>query len=126
MGSVQATKSSTDVKRSIIWFDASLSDSQENINAQQLLRTSTNHLKTYVDEKECEKYIRSLSKQHRIILIVGGQSGQLIVPSIHSLVQVSSIFVYCMDKRNQEWTKTYKKVSETSYKHYINFSKITF
>ncbi|CAF1654751.1 unnamed protein product, partial [Didymodactylos carnosus] len=47
---------------------------------------------------------------HRIIVIVGGRSGQLLVTRIHQLIQVSSIFVYCMDKRNEEWTKIYKKV----------------
>ncbi|CAF1297250.1 unnamed protein product [Rotaria sordida] len=110
MGAAQASKASNVINRSIVWLDASVNDTQENINAQQLLRTPMNHLKTYKDDHECEKYIQSVPKGHRIILIVGGRLGQLIVPRIHQLFQISSIFVYCMDKRNQEWTNAYKKV----------------
>jgi hypothetical protein len=114
MGSAPVSKTANDVNRSIVWLDASVNSRDEFINAQQLLHTPTNHLKTYTDDKECEKYIRLIPKGHRIILIVGGRFSQLIVPRIHQLFQVSSIFVYCMDRRNEEWTKTYKKVSETS------------
>ena len=99
-------------KKSIVWLDGSVNSTAENVNAQQMFRTPTNHLKTYTDEKECENYIRSVSKDHRIILIVGDRLGSSIVPRIHQLLQVSAIFVYCMDKRNQHWAKTYKKVSE--------------
>jgi hypothetical protein len=113
MGTVHASKTSNVINRSIVWLDASVNDTNENINAQQMLRTSTNYLKTYTDDKECEKYILSVPKGHRIILIVDGRFGQVIVPRIHQLYQISSIFVYCMNKRNEEWTKTYKKVRET-------------
>lgn len=113
MGAAHASKAPNVINRSIVWLDASVNDTQENVNTQQLLRTPTNHLKTYTDDQECEKYIRSVPKRHRIILVVGGRLGQLIVPRIHQLFQISSIFVYCMDKRNQQWTKTYKKVGKT-------------
>jgi hypothetical protein len=113
MGTVHASKTSNVINRSIVWLDASVNDTNENINAQQMLRTSTNHLKTYTDDKECEKYILSVPKGHRIILIVDGRFGQVIVPRIHQLYQISSIFVYSMNKRNEEWTKTYKKVRKT-------------
>ena len=110
MGAAHASSTSNIIKRSIVWLDFSVNDTQENINAQQLFRTPTNHLKIYTNDQECEKYIRSVPKGHRIILIVGGRFSQLIVPRIHHLFQISSIFVYCMDKRNEEWTKAFKKV----------------
>jgi hypothetical protein len=113
MGPTPVSKIPNDINRSIVWLDASVNSTQENVNAQQMLRTPTNHLRTYTDDKECENYIRSTPKGHRIILIVGGRSGQLIVPRIHQLLQVSAIFVYCMDRRNEKWTKTYKKVRNT-------------
>ncbi|CAF2531350.1 unnamed protein product [Rotaria sp. Silwood2] len=114
MGTVHASKTSNIINRSIVWLDASVNDTEEYINAQQLLSTPGNYLKTYTDDKECEKYIRSVPKGHRIILIVGGRSGRLIVPRIHQLIQISSIFVYCMDKRNEEWTKPYRKVKSVT------------
>lgn len=110
MGANHTSQASVSVTRSIVWLDASVNNTEESINAQQLLRTPTNHVKTYTNDKECEAYIQSVSKEHRIILIVGGRLGQLIVPRIHQLTQISTIFVYSMDKRNEQWTKTYKKV----------------
>ncbi|CAF3200840.1 unnamed protein product [Rotaria socialis] len=114
MGAVHASKISNTINRSIVWLDASVNDTEEYINAQQLLGASTDHLKSFTDDKACEKYIQSLPKGHRIILIVGGRSGQLIVPRIHQLIQISSIFVYCMDRRTEEWTKIYKKVKNVT------------
>jgi len=114
MQSVPLSNTPNDINRSIVWLDASVNSTQENVNVQEMLRTPTNYLKIYTDDNECENYIRSTSKGHRIILIVGGRSGQLIVPRIHQFIQVSAIFVYCMDRRNEEWTKIYKKVRKMS------------
>ncbi|CAF5071208.1 unnamed protein product, partial [Rotaria sp. Silwood1] len=44
-------------------------------------------------------------------MIVSGQLGQEIVPSIHKLQQVVSIYVYCMNKKkNEQWARTFAKV----------------
>ena len=98
------------MKKSIIWLDSSVTIvHKENLTAQQVFRTLTSHLKTYTGEKECEKYIQSVSKYHRIILIVGGRLALSILPRTDQLQQVSIIFVYSMDRRYEQWTKTYKK-----------------
>jgi len=110
MATVSVPKIASNVNRSIVWLDTSVSSKQENFNAQEMLRTSMNHLKAYTVANECENYIRSVPQSHRIIFIVDSQLGQSIVPRIHQLRQVTSIFVYCMNKNNQQWTKTYKKV----------------
>ncbi|CAF3945779.1 unnamed protein product, partial [Rotaria sp. Silwood1] len=44
-------------------------------------------------------------------MIVSGRLGQEIVPSIHKLRQVISIYVYCMDKEvNRKWVDKFAKV----------------
>ncbi|CAF1334245.1 unnamed protein product [Rotaria sp. Silwood1] len=44
-------------------------------------------------------------------MIVSGRLGQAIVPSIHKVRQVISIFVYCIDKeRNKQWAVNFPKV----------------
>jgi hypothetical protein len=112
MGSAHSSENSNDINRSIVWLDASVDSTEENVNAQQMFRTPTNHFKTYSNDKECENYILSVPKDHRIILIVGGRLGQMIVPRVQQLIQISSIFVYCINKRNEQWAKAYKKVRE--------------
>jgi len=90
----------------LIWLDASVSESQENIEAQKQLRASINHLLTFADDQLCLQYIESIPKDDRIILIVSGRLGQIIVPKIVKYQQVASVYVYCMNKTaNEQWAK---------------------
>jgi DNA-directed RNA polymerase specialized sigma subunit len=96
----------------LVWLDTSVNSSQENIEAQQQLQTSINHLLTFEDDHECLQYIYSVPKDDRIVLIVSGRSGRTIVPKIAQLRQISSIYVYCMDKKaNEQWSQQFSKVS---------------
>jgi hypothetical protein len=95
----------------LIWLDSLVNTSEENLDGQKLIRSSIDHLKTFENVNKCEEYIRSISQDERIILIVSGRLGRQITPRIHQLRQVSSIYVYCLDKSaNEEWAKQYKKV----------------
>jgi hypothetical protein len=95
----------------LIWLDASVNDSQENIQAQKQLRTSINHLITFEDEQLCFEYILSVPKDDRIIFIVSGRLGQILVPKIVQFRQIASIYVYCMNKEaNEQWAKHFHKV----------------
>jgi len=96
---------------SLVWLDASVNSSKENINVQQQLRTLIKHLKTFDNSNDCLQYIRNISKQSQIILIVSGHLGREIVPCIHRLKQIACIYVYCMDKeKNEKWAQKYPKV----------------
>jgi hypothetical protein len=57
-------------------------------------------------------YIQSILQEGRILLIAGGRLGSKLVPRVHQLGQISSVYVSCMDKANGEWTKQFSKVSE--------------
>ncbi len=96
----------------LIWLDAGVNSSKETIQAQKQLQTSINHLLTFVDDQQCLQRIQSSSKDDRIVLIVSGRSGRIIVPKIAHLRQIISIYVYCMDKKaNEQWTQPFSKVS---------------
>jgi GTP-binding protein EngB required for normal cell division len=95
---------------SLIWLD-------ENVNVkdirdtEQKLRSIINHLKKFQDIKQCLQYIEKRSEKDRLILIVSGQFGQEIIPFIHNLRQVISIYIYCMDKiSNEKWAYKFPKV----------------
>jgi len=95
---------------SIIWLDASI-DSEENLHAQEKLRSAINYLQTFDKLDECEKYIQSVSSEDRIVLIVSGHFSQKLIPQIHHLRQISSIYIYCSNKEfHQQSNKQYKKV----------------
>jgi len=106
-----------DVEISImVWVDAEINKKIENQKAQQQLRTIVNRFKTFEDGNECEKYIRSISSKERLLLIVNDQQGREIVPHIHAFRQVTSIYVYCKDKKgNEQWTNQFSKVKQLFY-----------
>jgi hypothetical protein len=114
MGSTRSkTKSSDDVVEtiSLVWLDASINQSEENVETQNNLREIIHPLKLLEDCDKCEQYIRSKPTTDRVILIVSGQLGREIVPRIHSLQQLSSIYIYCHNRTaNEQWTQSYQKV----------------
>lgn len=100
---------------SLLWLDATVNNSHENLQAQTRLRESINHLVTFEDHHRCYEYIKSVSNHDRIVLIVSGHLGQLIVPYIVQFRQLVSIYVYCKNiTENEQWSKQYPKVSFTT------------
>ncbi|CAF1107898.1 unnamed protein product [Adineta ricciae] len=98
---------------SILWLDNSVNTTQENIHGQNLFRSSIGHLKTFDNVDRCEEYILSAPIDERFILIVSGRLGRILTPRIHHLRQVSSIYVYCLDKAiNEKWAIAYTKVKD--------------
>ncbi|CAF1567601.1 unnamed protein product [Rotaria magnacalcarata] len=94
----------------LIWLDAN-ANGKETRDTEQKLRSIINNLKKFQDVKQCQKYIEERSKNDRLVMIVSGQFGREIVPSIHKLRQVISIYVYCFDKvRNKQWADKFAKV----------------
>jgi len=100
----------------MIWLDADINKKVENQKAQQQLRNIVNRFKTFEDGNECEKYIRSISSKERLLLIVNDQQGREIIPHIHAFRQVTSIYVYCKDKKgNEQWTNQFSKVKQNFF-----------
>ncbi|CAF0745127.1 unnamed protein product [Adineta ricciae] len=96
---------------SLIWLDQSVNNSSENVQAQEQLRTLINHLVTFENEREFFQYIRSIDKYDRIVLIVSGHFGSIVVPKLTGFKQLTSIYVYCKNKKeNQLWANQFNKV----------------
>ncbi len=96
---------------SLLWLDASVNITGDNLNAQQELRTIFNQLKPFENPNQCEQYIRVMSVEDRVVLIVSGQLGRDIVPRIHHLQQLLSIYVYCHNlESNEQWSRQFSKV----------------
>ena len=69
-------------------------------------------MRTFDNIPQCQQIIETITEdENQFILIVSGQLGRQIVPNIHKLQQISSIFVYCGNKQlNEEWARQYSKV----------------
>jgi hypothetical protein len=110
---------------SLVWLHTSIDDIQTNIDDQERLRASINHLKIFQDDQECEHYIRSMSTDDRVVLIVADQLGQKLIPRIHELRQLLLIYIYSMDeKADQQWANQFTKVNNTCLSHHSVLTEI--
>ncbi|CAF1144072.1 unnamed protein product [Adineta ricciae] len=95
----------------ILWLDPTIAYAPEFPQIQRQLRADINYLRVFKHTNECLEYLSSVPKQDQIILIVSGRLGQEIVPQVHNVQQISSIYVYCMDKKkNESWASKYPKI----------------
>ena len=94
----------------IIWLDTFVNES-ENLKTQNQLGKLSKQLKIFDNRDAFELYIQSISITEHIVLIVSGRLGREIVPQIHKIEQIISIYVYCSNKKlNEEWSKIYSKI----------------
>ncbi len=97
---------------SLVWCDENVA-SEENERIQLELRKSINFLKTYQTIVVCKMYVQQCT-QTKIVLIVAGGLGQILVPEVHNLPHILSIYVYCRNKaKHEQWTSGYGKVART-------------
>lgn len=105
---------------SLIWLDLHM-NIKETRDAEEKLRSIINHLKKFSNVEQCHEYIQQTTQKDRLVLIVSGRLGQKIVPSIHKLRQVISIYVYCINKKdNEQWAAKFSKVKV--YQNILNLS----
>ncbi|CAF4012957.1 unnamed protein product [Adineta steineri] len=95
---------------SLIWLDANV-NVKDTRDTEVKLRSIINRIKKFQDIKQCQQYIEQTSQKDRLILVVNGRLGREIVPYIHQLRQVISIYVYCMDTNsNEQWAYKFSKI----------------
>ncbi|CAF1221230.1 unnamed protein product [Adineta steineri] len=87
---------------SLIWLN-----NNENVDIQKELRNTINHIETFDDVEECKNYIEKTSENDRLVLVTNGEFGQQIIPSIHQLRQISSVYI---NSENEQWTNDFPKL----------------
>lgn len=94
----------------LIWLD-STADTNQTRDVEEKLRSVINNFKKIEDVNQCQRYIEKCSKQDQIVLIASGQLGKEIVPNIHHLPQVVSIYIFCYNvKAHEKWAFQHAKV----------------
>lgn len=95
----------------LVWLDSDISKDKYNLEAQKQLRSFINHFKPFDNVDECRKYMTHVPHNRYLVFIVSGQLGQDIVPRIHHIHQVFSIYIFCQNKPlHEQWAKQHKKV----------------
>ena len=96
---------------SLIWLNDSTTSSKEDEHIEQDLRNTINHLIKFENEQTCHQYIEERSDEDKLILILNNLLGYTLIPRIHQLRQVYSIYIYYKNNAvNQEWITKFSKV----------------
>ncbi|UJR09502.1 hypothetical protein I4U23_013740 [Adineta vaga] len=95
----------------LIWLDSSIDDSCADCqNTIKQLRQVITNIYTYTDADQCTQFIQTVN-DNKIYLIVSGALGQHVVPCVHAMSQVDSIFVFCSNKKlHEQWAGEWPKV----------------
>ena len=95
----------------LIWLDGTIHESSSDCqNTITHLRGAVNAVNIFTDGDECIRFLDDMGNE-KACMIVSGALGQRIVPRVHDLSQIDSIFIFCGNKTYHEgWTKNWPKI----------------
>ncbi len=95
----------------LIWLDNNFNDNSADChNTITHLRRAVNTINTFTDGEECIQFLERINNE-KACIIISGSLGQHIVPRIHNMSQVDSIFIFCGNKTyHEELAKDWPKI----------------
>ena len=86
----------------LIWLDGNIDNNNDDChNTVSQLRRVVNTINTFTDGDQCLQFINNIDNQ-KACMIISGSLGERIVPRIHDMSQVDSIFIFCGNKKRHE------------------------
>ena len=95
----------------LIWLDSNIDDDNEDCQ-QSISRLGqvVNKINTFTDAERCIRFLKNMDGE-KACVITSGSLGEKIVPRIHSLSQVDSIFIFCGNQQyHEQWAKNWPKI----------------
>ncbi|CAF1060601.1 unnamed protein product [Rotaria sordida] len=95
----------------VIWVDANIN--MENEDCQHILsqlRDVINEVKICITADECIRLLNE-NKEETSFVISSGKLGQVLVPTIHRMQNLDSIYIFSHNKElHEEWAKHWRKI----------------
>lgn len=89
----------------LIWINSG------NEKQEAKLRSIITQTKVIESTVECQQFIKSSPETSRFVIIVDEQFSEELIPKIHDLHQISSIYIHCCDDNiKKKSNKTFAKV----------------
>jgi tetratricopeptide (TPR) repeat protein len=96
----------------LIWLDHNIDEKHNNNcrNAIKQFRRVINNIYTFTECDPCVTFLSEINEE-KVCIIVSGSLGQQIVPKIHSMSQLDSIFIFCDHRKHyKRWAKKWLKI----------------
>jgi tetratricopeptide (TPR) repeat protein len=78
----------------LVWLDGNIDDSPDSLQKQMRLRNMNNYCQFYTNTQLCLDFMRTVNNE-KIFLVVSGVLAHSILPQIHSIRSVASVFIFC-------------------------------
>ena len=95
----------------LLWLAPDIDKNEKNFNQSlDRMRQVVNTIDFFTDADKCVEFLGRIQNE-QVLLIVSGFLGKSVVPLVHKLTRVDSIYIYCADTRRHEgWTQSWSKV----------------
>ena len=95
----------------LLWVDDNVSEANDDCQETlEQLRTVVNEVNVFADSDACVKFLQNVNKE-KVFVITNDALGQDLIPQIHSLTQLDTIYILCTDQlRTASWTNEWSKV----------------
>ena len=95
----------------LIWLDNNIDQNSSDCqNTTTHLRGAVNSVNTFTDADECIRFLDDMGNE-KTCMIISGALGQHIMPRVHDLSQIDSIFIICGNETFHDgWTKNWPKI----------------
>ena len=95
----------------LVWLDGDIEESSSDCqHTIAQLRRTVNTINTFADGEECIQFLEDM-KEEKACMIISGALGQQIVPRVHNMSQVDSIFIFCDNQKyHEQWAKDWSKI----------------
>lgn len=96
----------------LLWLDLNVSVAldDEHRDIVNQVRTIVYDINIFSDANKCLDYLYEI-KHEKVFMIVSGALGQHIVPHIHNMSKLDSIYIFCgLPVRHEKWVQEWPKV----------------
>lgn len=97
---------------SLLWLDVDKRRIPYYLEARKKLYSIIDCIEDFEHIDPCENFIKQATDQRHHIVVVGKNSTQEFIPSLHSYEQVSTFYIYNVDDHaiDNDWMKLHPKV----------------
>jgi tetratricopeptide (TPR) repeat protein len=91
----------------LVWLDTNIDDCSENIRK---LRRTIHVIHTLTDAAQCIELLKNI-KDEMVFLVVTGYVGEHLIPTIHDITQLYSVYILCgKQSKHQKWIQKWSKI----------------
>ncbi|CAF0720457.1 unnamed protein product [Adineta steineri] len=95
----------------LIWLDNNINDDNADCyNTIKQLKRVVNDVNTFTDSEQCVEFIQTIT-DNKICMIISESLGKHIVPRVHNMSQVDTIFIFCNNQEcDKQWATEWRKI----------------